>query len=66
MSHCNVSLSRVLALAVLLLAGFSALAADALYKKWVWLLPYQSEKLNEMARELDPIFERIVRDAAGG
>lgn len=28
--------------------------------------PYQSEKLDELARELDPIFERIVRDAAGG
>lgn len=25
--------------------------------------PYPSEKINDMARELDPIFERIVRDA---
>lgn len=25
--------------------------------------PYQSEKINAMARELDPVFERIVRDA---
>jgi len=28
--------------------------------------PYKSDKLNEMAAELDPIFDRIVRDAAGG
>lgn len=28
--------------------------------------PYRSEKLDDMARELDPIFERIVHDAAGG
>ncbi len=28
--------------------------------------PYGSKALDEMARELDPIFERIVRDAAGG
>lgn len=28
--------------------------------------PYRSEKLDEMARELDPIFERIVHDAVGG
>lgn len=28
--------------------------------------PYQSGKLDAMARELDPIFERIARDAAGG
>lgn len=160
MSHCNVSLSRVLALAALLLAGVSALAADAPYpgtrtvatrhgfdalvarveaavgaqkmglvatasasagavargvkipgntvlmvfrndyavrmlqasvsagmeapiRLYVTensdgtasltyrapsavFAPYQSEKLNEMARELDPIFERIVHDAAGG
>ncbi len=28
--------------------------------------PYKSEKLNEMAAELDPIFSRIVQDAVGG
>lgn len=28
--------------------------------------PYRSDKLDAMASELDPIFERIVRDAAGG
>jgi len=28
--------------------------------------PYQSDKLNAMARELDPIFERIAGDATGG
>lgn len=28
--------------------------------------PYRSDKLGAMAKELDPIFERIVRDAAGG
>jgi len=28
--------------------------------------PYQSEKLNAMAAELDPIFERIAHDAVGG
>jgi uncharacterized protein (DUF302 family) len=28
--------------------------------------PYRSDKLNEIVKELDPIFERIVRDAAGG
>lgn len=28
--------------------------------------PYQSDKLDAMAAELDPIFERIARDAAGG
>ncbi len=28
--------------------------------------PYKSGQLDEMARELDPIFERIARDAAGG
>lgn len=28
--------------------------------------PYRSDKLDAMAKELDPIFERIVRDAAGG
>ncbi len=28
--------------------------------------PYGSKALDEMARELDPIFERIVRGAAGG
>jgi len=28
--------------------------------------PYRSEKLDETARELDPIFERIVHDAVGG
>lgn len=28
--------------------------------------PYQSDKLNAMAAELDPIFDRIVRDATGG
>lgn len=27
--------------------------------------PYASKALDKMARELDPIFERIVRDAAG-
>jgi len=27
--------------------------------------PYRSDKLDEMAKELDPVFERIVRDAAG-
>jgi uncharacterized protein (DUF302 family) len=27
--------------------------------------PYRSDKLGEMAKELDPVFERIVRDAAG-
>ena len=26
--------------------------------------PYRNDKLNELARELDPIFDRIVRDAA--
>jgi len=28
--------------------------------------PYGSTELDAMARELDPIFEKIVRDAAGG
>lgn len=28
--------------------------------------PYKNDKLDELARELDPIFERIVRDASGG
>ena len=28
--------------------------------------PYQSDKINAMATELDPIFERIARDATGG
>ena len=28
--------------------------------------PYGSAELNAMARELDPIFEKIVRDAVGG
>lgn len=28
--------------------------------------PYASTELNAMARELDPVFEKIVRDAAGG
>jgi uncharacterized protein (DUF302 family) len=28
--------------------------------------PYGSAALDEMARELAPVFERIVRDAAGG
>jgi uncharacterized protein (DUF302 family) len=28
--------------------------------------PYKSEKLNDMAAELDPIFDRIVHDAVGG
>lgn len=28
--------------------------------------PYRNGKLDAMARELDPIFERIARDAAGG
>lgn len=28
--------------------------------------PYQSKPLNSMAAELDPIFDRIVRDAVGG
>lgn len=28
--------------------------------------PYGNPKLDAMARELDPIFERIARDAAGG
>ena len=28
--------------------------------------PYHSGQLDQMAKELDPIFERIVRDAAGG
>ena len=28
--------------------------------------PYKNEKLDELAKELDPIFERIVRDAGGG
>ena len=27
--------------------------------------PYRNDKLDELARELDPIFDRIVRDAAG-
>ena len=27
--------------------------------------PYRSDKLDDLAKELDPIFERIVRDAAG-
>lgn len=27
--------------------------------------PYRNDKLDELARELDPIFERIVRDASG-
>lgn len=27
--------------------------------------PYRNDKLGEMAKELDPIVERIVRDAAG-
>ncbi len=27
--------------------------------------PYKNEKLDAMSRELDPIFERIARDAAG-
>lgn len=28
--------------------------------------PYRNDKLDELAKELDPIFERIVRDASGG
>ena len=28
--------------------------------------PYRNDKLDELAKELDPIFERIVRDAGGG
>lgn len=28
--------------------------------------PYPSDKLHDMAAELDPIFERIARDAVGG
>jgi len=28
--------------------------------------PYGSDELNAMARELDPVFEAIVRDATGG
>ena len=28
--------------------------------------PYGSAELNAMARELDPVFEKIVRDATGG
>lgn len=28
--------------------------------------PYKSDKLDALAKELDPIFERIVRDATGG
>jgi uncharacterized protein (DUF302 family) len=28
--------------------------------------PYKNPKIDEMAKELDPIFERIARDAAGG
>lgn len=28
--------------------------------------PYRNAKLDDMAKELDPIFERIARDAAGG
>jgi len=28
--------------------------------------PYPSDKLHNMAAELDPIFERIARDAVGG
>jgi len=28
--------------------------------------PYGNAELNAMARELDPVFERIVRDATGG
>jgi uncharacterized protein (DUF302 family) len=28
--------------------------------------PYRNAELDRMARELDPVFERIVRDAAGG
>jgi uncharacterized protein (DUF302 family) len=28
--------------------------------------PYRNEKLDAMAKELDPVFERIVHDAAGG
>jgi hypothetical protein len=28
--------------------------------------PYGSAKLDAMARELDPVFEKIVRDATGG
>ncbi len=28
--------------------------------------PYRNDKLDEIAKELDPVFERIVRDAAGG
>lgn len=27
--------------------------------------PYGSAELNAMARELDPVFEKIVRDATG-
>lgn len=27
--------------------------------------PYKSQKINEMATELDPVFERIVQDAVG-
>ncbi len=27
--------------------------------------PYQSAKLDEMAKELDPVFERIASDATG-
>ena len=28
--------------------------------------PYKNDELDELAKELDPIFERIVRDASGG
>ena len=28
--------------------------------------PYRNDKLDELAKELNPIFERIVRDASGG
>ena len=27
--------------------------------------PYKNDRLDELAKELDPIFERIVRDASG-
>jgi hypothetical protein len=27
--------------------------------------PYQSTELDKLARELDPVFEKIVRDAVG-
>ena len=30
------------------------------------LAPYRSAELDRLARELDPVFEKIVKDAAGG